>query len=404
MQLSQSNATESAVIGERYWQWPRLDHKNRVIGGVSSGVAEELGLDPLLVRIGFLFLLIAGGIGIALYACLWLVLAFKEFQQPVVRYQATAKGRSLRERQLGFAFLILGVASFSFNILGTRWFPFWASGFIALGLLSLRDGYMRRKTLRPKTFPQFMQVASGVALSLVGSVLLIAQISPTKDLVSLFPFLLVFLGLFVAVAPWGWRFLADFDQERHARIQSDMQADISAHLHDSVLQTLLLIQQNHADPTVVRNLARRQDRELRNWLDDTRSSRTSESMKGWLDSMANDVENLYGTPVEIVAVGDLLVTQQTETALQAAKEAAVNAAKHSRAQQIDVFAEVHPQKLELFIKDRGKGFDYAKATQDRQGIRHSIVGRIERIGGSANVVTSEKGTDIEIVVPLESTQ
>ncbi len=174
---------------------------------------------------------------------------------------------------------------------------------------------------------------------------------------------------------------------------------MAAHLHDSVLQTLALIQKVEDRQTAI-NLARRQERELRNWLDPGRASRFGGSIRGRLDQMASDVEELHGIPVEVVTVGDVLVDEPIIALLNAGREACVNAARHSGTKRIDVFAEVGDDDVTLFVRDTGKGFDPDTVDPDRRGLRESIVGRMERAGGGAMIYSEPgQGTEVELTIP-----
>jgi signal transduction histidine kinase len=195
------------------------------------------------------------------------------------------------------------------------------------------------------------------------------------------------------------RLVRERDSEQQARVRSDERAEVAAHLHDSVLQTLSLIQRNADDPQTMLTLARRQERELRNWLDPDRASRVGESIRGRLDQLATDVEELHGVPVEVVTAGDCLVDETISAALDATREATVNAAKHSGAEQVDVYAEVSDTMVEFFIRDAGCGFVREQINGDRRGLKESILGRMERAGGTA-IVSSDvgEGTEIEISI------
>jgi signal transduction histidine kinase len=142
-----------------------------------------------------------------------------------------------------------------------------------------------------------------------------------------------------------------------------------------------------------------EEAELRNWLDPDRASRVGESIRGRLDQLATDVEELHGVPVEVVTAGDCLVDETISAALDATREATVNAAKHSGAEQVDVYAEVSDTMVEFFIRDAGCGFVREQINGDRRGLKESILGRMERAGGTA-IVSSDvgEGTEIEISI------
>src|SRR6185312_2431502 len=155
--------------------------------------------------------------------------------------------------------------------------------------------------------------------------------------------------------------------ERAARIREQERAEVAAHLHDSVLQTLALIQTRSSDSTAVATLARRQERELRRWLFERPGAPAGDSVKTALEMAAGDVEELHGVPVEVVVVGDGVVDARVDALVQAAREAMTNAAKFAGSGQVDLYAEVEPARVEVFVRDRGIGFDPSAVSPDRRG-------------------------------------
>ena len=102
-----------------------------------------------------------------------------------------------------------------------------------------------------------------------------------------------------------WRLALDRDAERTARIRSDERADVAARVHDSVLQTLALIQRHADEPRRVAALARRQERELRGWLyGDQPLGDDGSSLVAALSAAAADVEELHGVRIELASAGD----------------------------------------------------------------------------------------------------
>ena len=197
--------------------------------------------------------------------------------------------------------------------------------------------------------------------------------------------LLAMLGVGLVLGPWALRLNHDLRRERTERIRTQERADVAAHLHDSVLQTLALIQRQAADPVTVSQLARTQERELRTWLFENPSS-PDETVKAALQHAIIEVEVAHHVPIELVSVGDCPIEPATAAVVAAAREAMVNAAKHSGAPQIDVYAEATERELEVFVRDRGRGFDLDEVPEDRLGVRRSILDRITRHGGRAEVV------------------
>ena len=395
--VTAASSTEPA-----YWQFPELADDDRLIVGVSAGIGRELGVEPVWVRLGFVVLFATGGWGALLYGLAWAAMALLS-----PRYQhrpPVAKGRSDRHRLLGLLSIVLGLAILAGQLGGFSGDVIAPLGFLGAGALlawhQLSSGARpRRRVLR------LLLIGVGVVL-VIGSVpALLADAVGSGDMVAVVLATVVVAVTVLGSAPWWMRLVRERDSERQARIRSEERAELAAHLHDSVLQTLSLIQRSSEDPQTMLNLARRQERELRNWLDPDRASRQGGSVRGQLDEIATSVEELHGVPVEVVAVGDCLIDDRIEALLGAAREATVNAAKHSGAEQIDVYVEVSDQSVEIFVRDKGKGFDPEAVADDRQGVRHSIIGRMDRAGGSAHINSAPgEGTEVELRLERVKTQ
>jgi signal transduction histidine kinase len=210
----------------------------------------------------------------------------------------------------------------------------------------------------------------------------------------------VVVGLVMVFAPWWWRLTRDLAQERQERIQSQERAEVAAHVHDSVLQTLALIQRNAGDAKVVGTLARQQERELRTWLFGRPEPSAGETIVAALQRVTAEVEELHGVPVETVEVGDCPLDDRLRALVLSSREALANAARHSGAATVSAFAEVEPDRVTVFVRDRGAGFDPSGVPDDRRGIAESIVGRMDRHGGNAVVrSTPGEGTEVELVMP-----
>ena len=199
---------------------------------------------------------------------------------------------------------------------------------------------------------------------------------------ALWPFELLALGLAVVVVPRLFQVGSQFAAERRDRIRADERADLAAHLHDSVLQTLILIQRHGGDPAGMAQLARRQERELRDWLYGAVASRDAGRLRDRLTALAAEIEDRYQWRIELIVVGDGDVGPGEEALLAATREAIVNAARHSRAPLCDVYAECAPGAIQIWVRDRGVGFDYGAVAEDRRGLTQSVVARMERAGGT----------------------
>jgi signal transduction histidine kinase len=210
---------------------------------------------------------------------------------------------------------------------------------------------------------------------------------------------IVATALGMLVAPWFVRLGRNLATERAARIREQERAEVAAHLHDSVLQTLALIQKRAGDPREVAGLARRQERELRRWLFERPGVSGGESVRVALERAAAEVEELHGVPMEVVIVGDRPLEARLEALVPAAREAMTNAAKFAGSERVDLYAEVDDERVEVFVRDRGAGFDPDSIPADRRGVRDSIIGRVERHGGHASIRSAlGEGTEVELVV------
>ena len=217
---------------------------------------------------------------------------------------------------------------------------------------------------------------------------------------AVWPFELLVAGLGIVVVPRLFRLGSRYAAERRDRIRADERADLAAHLHDSVLQTLILIQRHGGDPATMAQLARRQERDLRDWLYGAVASRDAGRLRDRLTALAAEIEDRYRWRIELIVVGDVDVGQGEEALLAATREAIVNAARHSRAPLCDVYAECGDGVLQIWVRDRGIGFDYGAVAGDRRGLVESVVARMERAGGSAEVRSSPgHGTEIGLRLP-----
>ncbi|MGH2718644.1 MAG: sensor histidine kinase, partial [Actinomycetota bacterium] len=216
-------------------------------------------------------------------------------------------------------------------------------------------------------------------------------------------------GTVLLAGPWGWKLVTALGTERRERIRSEERAEMAAHLHDSVLQTLALIQRSD-QPREMVALARSQERELRAWLMGKEPAVVDGSLPPAtvaqaIEKVGATIELQFKVPVEVVTVGDAPLDERLQAIVDATREGVVNAAKHSGADQISLYVEVEPQSVTAFVRDQGCGFDPEAADPDRRGIAHSIRGRMQRAGGTAAIVSEPGGgTEVQLVLPRSPTR
>ena len=242
------------------------------------------------------------------------------------------------------------------------------------------------------------RLAAGLALVVAGVLVMVSGSGSWEQTwLALLSSVAVLGGVALVLLPWGLKFWRDLETERAGRVRATERAEIAAHLHDSVLQTLALIQRRAGNETDVVRLARAQERELRGWLyrdPDKEAGQLSEGIK----TAAAEVEDSLGHAVEVVTVGDCAMTERHEALVQAAREAMLNAARHGGG-AVSVYLEVTDGAAEVFVKDRGPGFDPDAVPADRLGVRESIVGRMNRHGGTATITSTQDGTEVRLRLP-----
>jgi signal transduction histidine kinase len=381
-----------------------------------------LGVDPLLVRVAFVATTLAGGLGIALYGLAWVALPADEQAAPQPRRIQT--GRGSVEVALGVGFLLLSV------LLTFRELGLWFSDALAWPLVLVAAGgaLLWRQSLgtRPaadatdrqaaetteKRADDVRQRAGVVSRTSLGIALVISAglaflqatgaLSAARDVLLAAFVVAVVLG--VIFAPWIVRLLRSLSAERAERIRSQERAEVAAHLHDSVLQTLALVQQQAGDPRQVSQLARQQERELRSWLSGRpRTAEAPGQVAAALEQAAEEVERDHGVTIDVVMVGDRELNAAREALVAAAREAMVNAAKFGAGSPVAVYGEATQGRVHVFVRDRGPGFDQSEVPRDRRGVRESIVGRMERNGGRATITSSPGGgTEVELTLEEET--
>ena len=243
------------------------------------------------------------------------------------------------------------------------------------------------------------RLAAGLALVVAGVLVMVSGSGSWEQTwLALLASVAVLGGVALVLLPWGLKFWRDLETERAGRVRATERAEIAAHLHDSVLQTLALIQRRAGNEHDVIRLARAQERELRGWLYRD-ADKESGQLSAGITSAAAEVEDALGHAVEVVSVGDCVMTQRHEALVQAAREAMLNAARHGGG-PVSVYLEVTDAAAEVFVKDRGPGFDPDSVPPDRLGVRESIIGRMNRHGGTAAIISSPDGTEVRLRLPV----
>lgn len=376
---------------------------DRWVAGVAGGLGSWLGVDAILVRLVFVVLTLAGGLGLVLYGLVWSATR----EAPTTPRHHDRQAVALGVLMIG----ILGLMRAAGLWLGDSvvW-PLVAAAVGSALIWTRGDEADRRRWRRLARLPDEPgppdegsvprgRLLVGAGLVAFGSIVFLAVRS---DLATLGQVLLAVLvtaaGAGLIAGPWILGLVRRMDAERRVRIRSEERAEVAAHLHDSVLQTLALIQRANA-PADVRTLARRQERELRAWLFGTRSS-DARDLRAAVEALVDEVEAHHPVAVETVVVGDTTLDGAAGVAVQACREAVTNAALHAGVDSVALYLESDERGITAFVRDRGKGFDPATVPTDRHGIADSIVGRVRRAGGRAEVrSTPRDGTEVEIHVP-----
>ena len=399
----------------------------RLVAGVCGGIADHLGVSVLWVRLVFAVLTAFGGSGVLAYGLLWIFAPQNSGAEPPT---------SARERQQGLGLIILGVGlAVVVGLLGVL--PTWLTGPVGVALVGAAvvwreaDESQRRRwregarsgvagvVLGGGGRAAVVRIVSGAALVVIGAVVFLSGSGSLSDLqFALLSTLTALIGAAVLTVPWWMRLVRDLNTERAGRIRSQERAEIAAHLHDSVLQTLALIQKQAGAEREVLRLARGQERELRTWLYGPGGyGRDGEpaapgapgagpgperprTLSAQLAQACGEVEDTFAIKVQHVVVGDCELDERLSAQLAAAREAVVNAAKHAGVAEVSVYAEVEPEQVALFVRDRGAGFDPDAVPADRHGLADSIRGRMERHGGSVRLKTSPgAGTEVQLDMP-----
>ncbi|MFC6237312.1 PspC domain-containing protein [Longivirga aurantiaca] len=386
--------------------------RGRLLGGVCSGLAEHVGWQVTWVRVAFVVLALFGGFGIALYAAYWAWLPLAAADGSVA--DRAENGRDLAG-VLGLAALALGVVLFLAARgadVTTSWIVPLLLGGAGVAVLWRQSDDSRRSeliagvnasaraTTRTALRNSYPRIGLGVALVVLGALGVVAsQGDLGASLRGLAAAILALVGIGLVLLPFGLGWWRDLASERRARIRSEERAEVAAQVHDSVLQTLTLIQRAAHDPDEVVRLARTEERALRRWLYTPTADPTS-TLVGALEAEVATVEGMFACAVEVVHVGDVPRDDRVDALVAATREAVVNAAKHAGG-QVSVYVECGRDEVEVFVRDRGPGFDPDAVADDRLGLRESVVGRMARAGGTATIRSAPgEGAEVALTLPM----
>ncbi|KKO79132.1 histidine kinase [Corynebacterium minutissimum] len=384
-----ASMTSPYVPAENAAPYPVMSRpqSGRVVAGVAAGLAQNLGVSALSVRIALTALTLLGGVGAMAYAGLWIFTP------------ALDDAPSTRRSPLSLVLVFLALAGSAVGVLGVSGASLSVAvplAVVAIGAVLAWLAYDRGLN----TPVGLVAVAAGAVL-VIGGVVVAAVTWESGSGSAILATALTLVGFGALVVPLVLKLWRSLSQEQAAKAVSEERAEIAARLHDSVLQTLALIQKRAGDSREVTRLARAQERELRAWLFDAPSAAPTTCF-GALEAACGEVEDLFDMRVSAVTVGeDTELTESAKLLIQAAREAMVNAGKHAGVDVVDVYAELLAGELSIFVRDRGVGFDVEDIPADRHGIRDSIRARVEGAGGRVRISsTPGEGTEVELAVAL----
>ncbi|MGI8666673.1 MAG: ATP-binding protein [Jatrophihabitans sp.] len=382
---------------------PRLyrNASGRVLGGVAGALADHLGVSRKLVRLAFVLLSLGTGLGVLLYGAFWIVLSQPpEAEQPgsirsTLEYLVAAVAAAVVllinavTLPLGWWFIPSILACFGGALLWRQASETERDRWRRLSRSSLSAGAIDRTG--------WLRIIAGVGLVLAGAVFILARAGITAIGAGLAAMLVTVVGIGLITGPWWLKLVRDLSDERREWIRNEERADLAATLHDSVLQTLALIQRSAQQPREVARLARSQERELRTKLYGT--GVPNGQFGAALHVTAAEVEDTYALAVDVVVVGDHPMDAGLDALVAAGREALVNAAKHAQVTEVSLYAEVDASGASVYVRDRGVGFDPDRIDESRQGIRGSIIGRLERNHGTATIKSQPaEGTEVQLRV------
>ncbi len=386
--------------------------KGRVFAGVCLGTAEHLGVPVMAVRWVAALSSFLAGAGLYAYVLLWVFTPVESRPDPGDAGDDEARQRT--RRSSGVRLVALGILAVLAAVVMSSQQSGWGGSTattVLIGVGAMVSGlylawaYLERLELdrasarrRSRRVLPWLIPISGVLLVVTGAVTLASTQGVQLSSDVLIATAAVLAGIAIVVMPWGVRAWHRFVAEQETRIRETERANIAAHLHDSVLQTLALIQRTD-DIARVKVLARAQERELRTWLYGG-AQNAPESLAAAAAEAAHEVEELHGVPIDVVVTGDRPLDEASRELVRALREALLNAVRHG-APPVSAYLEVGSRQVEAFVRDHGPGFDLDEIGPDRLGVRGSIIGRMERAGGRARIRRLEDGTEVELTLEVD---
>ncbi|HET7014786.1 MAG TPA: PspC domain-containing protein [Streptosporangiaceae bacterium] len=390
--------------------------EGRLAGGVAAGIAARTGFNLTVIRIVIVIASLLSGFGLAAYVVAWLFLPTVD-ESPTIASRAFADAKGLALAAVTASMIIVAlviISIFGIGVLSSFSWPV-VIGAAGMVLVWRNADAAEQETMR--TLAQPLLAAGGVSgnsrwrlrivvacVMLIAGLVTVGTVKHAAQLLAPLGGVVLIIGaILVLLGPWWIRVLRALLLERQGRVRAEERADIASRVHDSVLQTLALIQRRADNPQQVIQLARAQERELRSWLFDGRAPGSMEGLAttfaGGIRLIQQDVEAQHEIAVEAVTVGDCEIDDDLSALLAAAREATVNAAKWSGANVVSLFAEVEPTEVSVFIRDRGRGFDPESVPDDRKGLAESVKARMTRRGGSATVKSVlGEGTEVGLTM------
>ena len=381
-----------------------------LMGGVCAGIATHLGVNVWLVRAIFVGLLFLNGVGAMAYA---LAIALIPTGNPASSQLAAPTRLATQLNQLQSkdgrdqaTTIFSGVVLLALAAILVAWSRGWLESNAYLPLLIIGCGaalawsQAEEVMHTPRSMAAIARLAAGLALAVLGVLIWLSDHTDMSGmLIGAFAALVMLSVVALVLAPLWLGVIRQLSQTQAAQARASERADIAAHLHDSVLQTLTLLRAQADDPQRVAALALSQERELRAWLYGDNHP-TNENLRSEVESVSREIEQLYGVPVDSVIVGDTPATAKTRVLTSALREALANAVRHGKP-PISLYVEVSGQEVEAYVRDHGAGFDLETINPDRHGVRDSIIGRMQRHGGSATIRAREPGTEVCLRLALQ---